>query len=114
MTGVIFHIVPRADWEMALREGLYEPESLAREGFIHFSRADQVVRTAEALFAGRTDLLLLVVQPWRVPAGVVWEDSYQHGSLFPHLYGALPTAFVSEARPFHPGENGQFQAPDVV
>ena len=114
MTGVIFHIVPVADWEDALETGVYRPASLESEGFIHFSRADQVVRTASALFAGRTDLRLLVVQPWRVPAGVVWEDSYGHGSLFPHLYGALPTHLVSEARPFLPDEAGQFHAPDVA
>lgn len=87
------------DWRTACANGDYRPPSLEQEGFVHFSYRDQVARTANARFAGRTDLLVVEVDPARLDLPVVDEDLYGADEEFPHVYGAIPTtAAVAEHR----------------
>jgi len=67
---------------------MYSAESLAGEGFIHFSRWDQLAGTAERYYAGVPDLVVLVVEPGDLPFRV------ENG--FPHLYAELPLSAVTE------------------
>jgi len=46
MAATIFHLVAAPEWEQVGE--LYEPDSLATEGFIHCSAAVQVPRVAAA------------------------------------------------------------------
>jgi uncharacterized protein (DUF952 family) len=46
----IFHITSRSQWQQALEIGIYQAESLKNEGFIHFSKFEQVVATANRFF----------------------------------------------------------------
>ena len=62
---LIYHIARRADWESARTSGLYTADSLATEGFIHCSTARQVLATAQRIFAGRTDLVLIAIDSAR-------------------------------------------------
>lgn len=39
---MIYHIVAKHNWDIALQEGFYEAASLSTEGFIHSSKAEQV------------------------------------------------------------------------
>ncbi len=65
----------------------------ARDGFIHFSSADQLAETATKHFAGQSDLVLIAVDAARLGPQLKWEPS-RGGALFPHLYAALPLAAV--------------------
>jgi uncharacterized protein (DUF952 family) len=110
----IFHIVAEPDWRAACAQGSYRPPSLEQEGFVHFSYHDQVARTANARFAGRTDLLVVEVDPARLAQPVVDEDLYSSNEDFPHVYGEIPvTAAVAEHR-LSTGPDGAFGfAPDA-
>ncbi|MGE3871106.1 MAG: DUF952 domain-containing protein, partial [Pseudorhodoplanes sp.] len=58
----IYKICAAAEWRAAEREGLYRGSAVdRRDGFIHFSAADQVAETAAKHFAGQVDLLLIHV-----------------------------------------------------
>jgi len=104
----IFHIVTEPDWRGACAHGDYRPPSLEQEGFVHFSYRDQVARTANARFSGRTDLLVVEVDPARLELPVVDEDLYGADEKFPHVYGAIPTtAAVAEHR-LSRGPGGEF------
>jgi uncharacterized protein (DUF952 family)/GNAT superfamily N-acetyltransferase len=74
VTDVLLRITSPAEW----KEGRIDEEG---DGFVHLSRPDQVLTPANALYAGRTDLLLLVVDP------ATLDDVRVEGD-FPHLYGA--------------------------
>lgn len=81
------------------------PPSLAAEGFVHLSTPEQVHVPAQALFPGRRDLVLLVVDPARLTDPVRLEPGrppHPDGLLFPHLYGPLPTAAVIAVVPYRP------------
>jgi uncharacterized protein (DUF952 family) len=111
---VIFHITTRAAWDAARAAGRYTDESLAGEGFIHFSGADQVVRVADARFRGTPDLVLLCVAPDRLREPLKHERSDAGEETFPHLYGALNLDAVVAVVPFREREGGGFVLPAEV
>jgi len=102
----IGHLANKTAWEEALGKGWYAPPSLYSQGFIHFSRLDQVARVANTLFAGRRDLLLLTAPLSELESDLRWEEA--DGDIFPHLYAPLRVESVAEARPYMPDESGAF------
>ena len=110
----LLHIAEREKWAAAVKAGSYRPESLAEEGFIHCSLPEQIVPVADALYRGRQGLVLLVVDPARVPAEIRFEDCYQNGQEFPHIYGSLPVEAVVQVLDFEPGPDGRFALPAAL
>ncbi|RBY87061.1 GNAT family N-acetyltransferase [Blastococcus sp. TBT05-19] len=103
MADVLLHLIEPAAWRAALREGAVRPASLADVGFVHLSTPDQVHLPARALFPGRRDVALLVVDPVRLPDPVRFESGRPEdpaGMLFPHLYGPLPVTAVVAVVPY--------------
>ena len=94
----IFHIATEFAWAAARRAGAYTAGSLATEGFIHCSTAEQWPRVLGERFGGRDDLVLLEIDPERTGVEVRWENLEGGEELFPHLYGPLDTAAVVSAR----------------
>ncbi|GAA4421393.1 DUF952 domain-containing protein [Actinokineospora soli] len=112
---MILHIVARSEWES--RGDALRPASLDGEGFVHCSDPGTAHLPANALFAGRTDLVLLEIDPARVGAPVVWEPGSPPapgGVWFPHVYGPIPTDAVVAVHDFPPGADGTFTLPDAV
>jgi len=95
----IYHILPRSDWAKAQASGIYEPESLTTEGFIHCSLSDQVIRVANAYYAGQKDLLLLRIDMGKLVHEVRYEDLLDEGECFPHIYGELNLSAVTAICP---------------
>ena len=91
----IFHIVPTETWREALEFGIYHADSLEKEGFIHCCTKEQISEVKEMWFAGRSDLLLLEIDPQLLTVELKYEDSHHNGELFPHLYGPLNLDAVS-------------------
>lgn len=101
---LIYHLALRDEWASAVESGAdYRRSTLGRsldeEGFIHCSFRDQVAPTADLLFRGRDDVLLLSIDPGRVPGPVRVESLDGGGTAFPHIYGPLPLAAVVRAEP---------------
>ena len=69
----VFHLCSRAAANGALASGEYRADSLGQEGFIHLSRAHQVLPTAHAYFAGVPDVVVLVIDPTLLAAPLVYE-----------------------------------------
>jgi uncharacterized protein (DUF952 family) len=110
---VIVHMATRDAWQSAQEARAYRAPSLESEGFIHFSTPVQVVRVANAIYAGRADLVLLVVDPQALTAELRYEAPVHEDSpeLFPHLYGPLNLDAVKSVLPFPPGPDGTFILP---
>ena len=95
----LFHLVAPDVWADAVAAGEYRPESLGREGFVHFSFADQVSGTANLRYRDEPELVVVEVDAAAVGAELRVEDSYGSGSEFPHLYGPVPTAAAVAVHP---------------
>lgn len=97
----LYHLALSGDWDAAVASGAdYTTStlgvSLAQEGFIHCSFADQVQQVADRFYAGRPDVLLLTLDPTRLTSPVRVEHA-GHDE-FPHVYGPLDRAAVADVR----------------
>ena len=111
--STIFHITKRDEWGRAQQEGTYQPPSLASEGFVHCSTSDQVIRTANRLFRGETDLVLLEVDTNKVEHEIKYENCEGGDEEFPHIYGPLDPGSVLRVMDFKPREDGSFAMPST-
>lgn len=102
---MIFHLADQSTWEAG---PAYTPDSLEKEGFIHCSTAGQLLGVANALYFGRNDLVLLTIDPDHLSAPLVYEDCYESGQRFPHVYGTIDPEAVVTAESFPPLADGSF------
>jgi uncharacterized protein (DUF952 family) len=108
----IVHICERQEWEAALKsavqaEGEYRAVSLEEQGFIHASRPEQALETANRYYRGRGDLVLLWIDVERLLPELRWEGAT--GEIFPHIYGPLNLGAVKAAIVFPPEGDGIFR-----
>jgi len=109
----VYKICPAALWREAERGGVFRGSPVDRkDGFIHFSSAEQAAETAAKHFAGQADLLLVHVDAGKLGPALKWEPS-RGGALFPHLYGELDLAAVSRAEPLPLGPDGTHKLPPL-
>jgi uncharacterized protein (DUF952 family) len=108
---VIYKIVDRPSWDRAERAGQYHgsPDDL-RDGFIHFSTAEQARETAAKYFGSQSGLVIAAISTLDLGASLRWEAS-RGGALFPHLYGSLAMAAVMWTRPLALGADGLHKFP---
>src|SRR4051794_29540763 len=85
----ILHITTDGGWSAAQKAGELTAPSLADEGFIHCSTHAQVEATANRIFAGSGDLLLLELAVDRIGPELKWERATDVGEEFPHIYGPI-------------------------
>jgi uncharacterized protein (DUF952 family) len=111
---MITHITTAEAWESAQASGWYRAASLETEGFIHLSRPEQLLATAERYYAGRADLVVLFVDPQRCSAELKTEPVVRptgEVETFPHLYGPLETSAAVSVRPLELDAEGRFLFP---
>jgi uncharacterized protein (DUF952 family) len=114
---VILHIIGRAEWARAQATGSHRADSLADAGFTHCSDPGTVHLPAQAIYAGRTDLMLLEIDPTRVGAPVRWEPAAPPQPIplwFPHVYGPIPVTAVVAVHDFPPDADGTFRLPATL
>ena len=109
----IYKISPRSEWEAAVAAGTFAgaPVDL-KDGFIHFSTADQAMETAAKHFAGMDDLVLVAVRAEPLGDALKWEVS-RGGALFPHLYAPLDPALALWVKPLPLGPDGAHLFPEL-
>ena len=114
---VILHICGAAEWAEVGEDGAYRPPSLDDAGFVHCSDFGTAHLPANALYRGRTDLVLLEIDPAKVGVPVRWEDGeppHPAGVWFPHVYGPIPRAAVVGVHAFGEVDGGGFRLPDSL
>ena len=90
---MIYHLAEQAHWQQALRDGTYTQSTrgrtLAEEGFIHASSAEQWPVVRSRFYADVAEpLVLFHVDESRLGSPVVHEvGDPATGETFPHVYG---------------------------
>ncbi len=106
----IFHLALASDWAAARSYGAYTTSTLGRtlaeEGFIHASRADQWTGVRDRFYADVTEpLVLLKIDTDLLDVPVIDEPPFPGASeTFPHIYGRLPVSAVVQAIPLENAE----------
>ena len=109
--SVIYHLARESEWRDAERSGRYGGTADdRRDGFLHFSTAEQVAESAARHRRGETGVLLVAVDADRLGEALRWEPS-RGGALFPHLYGALPLDAVQWTAPLPLDADGLHRFP---
>lgn len=97
---VIYHVTTAAEWQAATVNGAYTAPSLQAEGFIHCSADDeQVTGVLQRYFAGRTQLVKLVIDTEKLSSRFIYEWSPSTADTFPHIYGPINVDAVTAIIP---------------
>jgi uncharacterized protein (DUF952 family) len=111
MVQMIYHMCPAEAWEEAEAAGRYTgTEDDRRDGFIHFSTADQIAESARRHRAGEAGLVLVAVGAARLGERLRWEQA-RNGALFPHLYGPLFPGEAASVAALPVGPDGEHVFP---
>jgi uncharacterized protein (DUF952 family)/ribosomal protein S18 acetylase RimI-like enzyme len=111
VTEPLLHICSAAEWRAALAAGELHPPSLDDAGFVHLSSPEHAHRPANRLFRGRTDMVLLCIDPELAAVDVYWEPGDPPDPevpVFPHAYGSIATRAVTAVLPYLPERDGWF------
>jgi uncharacterized protein (DUF952 family) len=87
--AIIYHVTSQKEWEAAKARGFYVAPSLETEGFIHCSEANQVKGVLERYFAGKKDLVKLIIDTSALTSKLKYERAPSVNEDFPHVYGAI-------------------------
>ena len=109
--AIIYHMTTNAAWSAVNSQQGYRPPSLASEGFIHLSTRDQILGVANGLYHGQQDSIILCVEEALVDAEIIYEDCYETGQDFPHIYGPLMPSAVTRIVAFPCNADGSFNLP---
>jgi uncharacterized protein (DUF952 family) len=112
----LLHLIGRDEWAAAQARGTpYRPTDADDVGFVHLSSPAQVLIPAERFYAGRDDLVLLVLDPGRLRDPVRWEPGVppEGDLLFPHLYGSIDLDAVMAALPLTRDPDGRYELPTL-
>jgi uncharacterized protein (DUF952 family) len=107
----IYHFTERETFELAQSQGYFKPNPFDRDGFIHCSTRDQVLRVANFIAPKDGDLVLLEIDTTLVKPEIVYENLDGGEILFPHVYGTLPLHTITTVWRFAPNNNGEFEFP---
>ena len=114
MARMIYHMCPAEAWAAAVAAGRYVgTEDDRRDGFIHFSTAEQLPESARRHRARQPGLVLVAVESARLGDRLRWEKS-RGGALFPHLYGPLRPEEAAEVTPLPLGADGNHVFPPLA
>ena len=83
----IYHVVLPEVWDN-FRETLYEAESLATEGFIHCSFAEQLDGVLQRYYSQVPKVKVLEIDTSKLDSTLVVEPS-TGGESYPHIYGPI-------------------------
>ena len=96
---LIYKVLRMGEWAALREDGIFRgsPDDL-RDGFIHFSAADQLAGTLARHFAGEDGLMLVACDTEVLGEGLQWDVS-RGGARFPHLYRSLEISEIAWTKP---------------
>jgi uncharacterized protein (DUF952 family) len=113
--STVYKVLSREAWRAAQAVLAFHgsPDDV-RDGFIHFSTAEQLPQTLLKHFARASDLLLLYVRTEAITPEAAWRwEPSRGGALFPHLYASLPVSAVHRVEPLSLDAQGVHQLPSL-
>jgi len=109
-TNYIYHIFEGSpDLGTLQQNEEYAPAGWEAEGFIHCCTESQILPTLHKWFEGKTQVQAMRLKVAELKSEVKFEDLYNHGAEFPHIYGVINTSAAESIIEFKRNEKGDFQ-----
>ena len=112
--ATILHITPKSKWQQSITRGQYAAESLRSEGFIHCSTVGQLMDTANRIFKGQDDLVILKIDTSDIVSVITYENLDGGSENYPQIYGPINHDAVKEVIEFPPSADGSFVLPGAL
>jgi uncharacterized protein (DUF952 family) len=110
----LLHLTTRSDWDEQIDSSNYIPAAFTSDGFVHCSTKHQILDVAHRRFLGRTDLLLLCIDPKRLSVRPIWENLEGGLPPYPHLYAPIERDSIYAVLEFSPSPDGRFELPSTL
>jgi uncharacterized protein (DUF952 family) len=91
---MIYHVTTDEEWSLYDNTNHYAPKAYENEGFIHSCHLHQLNGVLDRYFAGRSALLLLLIDEQKLTCQVKHEPGTGN-ELFPHIYGVINKDAIS-------------------
>jgi uncharacterized protein (DUF952 family) len=98
----VYHFADPLAWKHAQNSGIYAPDGLSSEGFIHAATREQIEGVVDRHLRGHGPRIRLTLDCLALSDILQWEWSNASGDLYPHVFGPIPLAAVVESAPFDP------------
>ena len=102
----VYHVIKSDEWQNISRLENYEPESLSKEGYIHFSLHDQIAGVIDRYYKNQEHLIILKIDVNKIKSKLKFERVADREA-FPHLYGLLNLDSVVGIYPITKDDNNQ-------
>ena len=113
---MLYKIAHLDEWENAREMGRLDGTAVdLADGFIHFSTAAQLRETLNKHYRQDSAALMLIsIDPERLPSDALRWEPARGGDLFPHLYVPLPFSAVIAERRLERHADGSFDLPEIA
>ena len=109
----IFKIIDKEEWQKAKQDLIYNgSDKDKKDGYIHFSEADQVPETLKKYYQNIENLILLKVNAFKLDH-ILWEQA-SNGDMYPHLYSSLDIKNVEDAFALPLDDDGMHKLPEIL
>ena len=109
----IFKIIDKEEWQKAKQDVTYNgSDKDKKDGFIHFSEADQVPETLKKYYQNKENLILLKVNAFKLKH-LLWEQA-SNGDMYPHLYSPLDIKSVEQEYELSLNDDGTYKLPEIL
>ena len=97
------------NWPEIEKTGVYDPDSLKVDGFIHCTRANQLFFVANKFYDDH-HMLLWLIDPTRLTSPVKYEGTL-NSNLYPHVYGPINMSAVIDKKEMKPNRDRTYDIP---
>ena len=109
----IFKIIDKEEWQKAKQDVIYNgSDKDKKDGYIHFSEADQVPETLKKYYQNKENLMLLKVNAFKLEH-LLWEQA-SNGDMYPHLYSHLDIKNVEQEYELSLNDDGTYKLPEIL
>ena len=110
----VYKILSTREWDDAQKLGYINTDLDKKDGFIHFSNANQLAASLELYFSDHEEVILLLPCMRKIESNLKYEptdaDSKRKG-FFAHLYGDLKIEDIEKSWQI---KRGAFQLPQSI
>ncbi len=114
MDKFVYKILIPEDWESFRVRGEYLGSAHdKRDGFIHLSNRAQMQGTLDKHYKDTREVIIIEFEAAKMSEALKYEAS-RDGALFPHLYGPLDLAHMTQFWPLSAGLQGRYAVADIL